>query len=432
MERKDTRNVAVYPERVLSLCSGVGMLDLGFRLAFPASRTLVYCERESYAASVLVARMEDAALDPAPIWDDVTTFDGRPWRGLVDAVIVGFPCTDISDAGRRAGIYGPASGLFFDIMRIVREVGPRYVFLENVAALANRGLATVLATLAEAGFHAEWGCFTASEVGAPHRRDRIFILAYAADPHGRAGEPREQGATGEWRRGSAGGSAGLAVARNEHGDARGSLSGELRGGRPQPSELCGVLQDGRSLADAQHPEWRAGDEAGGSRREGQDAERQAPSRAGTGGETVADADGFGRREAERGQSEVARSFVAGGAVRTLLGSPRSVRLEGEREAGAAPGPVDRTCRVPLFPPGRDASDEWRVVLDERPFLAPATTREAAAQSVVQRLADGAARGLAGPYGDNHTDQLFVVGNGCVPLTAALAARVLWHRAFGGA
>ncbi len=164
---------------VLSLFSGGGGLDLGVELAVPGARAVCFVEREAYACAVLATRMEEGSLAAAPIWSDVTTFDGRPWRGVVDLIAGGFPCQDISNAGLRAGIGGERSGLWSEFARIIREVEPGSVFVENVAALASRGLDVVLGDLAELGFHAEWDVFRADEVGAPHRRERLFILAHS-------------------------------------------------------------------------------------------------------------------------------------------------------------------------------------------------------------------------------------------------------------
>ena len=99
--------MAVRPLSVLSLFAGYGGIDLGIRLAVPGSRAVCFVEREAYAQAVLVARMEDASLDPTPLWDDVCTFDGHPWRGVVDCVAGGFPCQDIS--GRRAAASSPSN-----------------------------------------------------------------------------------------------------------------------------------------------------------------------------------------------------------------------------------------------------------------------------------------------------------------------------------
>jgi DNA (cytosine-5)-methyltransferase 1 len=140
-------------------------------------RCVCAVECEPYAQAVLVARQNDGAFPPFPIWDDVRTFDGRPWRGLVDIVAGGFPCQDISTAGQGAGIDGEQSGLWSEMARIVGEVRPRFVFVENSPALTSRGLGRVLGDLAALGFDARWGVLGAGHVGAPHQRDRIWIVA---------------------------------------------------------------------------------------------------------------------------------------------------------------------------------------------------------------------------------------------------------------
>ena len=167
--------------RELALFAGAGGGILGGLLL--GWRTVCAVELDAYCRRVLMARQDDGSLEPFPIWDDVTTFDGRPWAGLVDVVSGGFPCTDISSAGKGAGIDGDQSGLWKDMARIVGEVRPRFVFVENSPMLTSRGLGTVLGDLAALGFDAEWGVLGAHHVGAPHKRDRIWIAAYS-DAHG--------------------------------------------------------------------------------------------------------------------------------------------------------------------------------------------------------------------------------------------------------
>ena len=161
----------------LALFAGAGGGILGGHLL--GWRTVCAVEFEPYAASVLAARQNDGILPPFPIWDDVCNFDGRPWRGLVDVVSGGFPCQDISTAGRGAGIDGERSGLWREMARIIGEVRPRFVFVENSPALTSRGLGRVLGDLAEMGYDAEWGVLGADDFGAPHRRKRIWIVAHA-------------------------------------------------------------------------------------------------------------------------------------------------------------------------------------------------------------------------------------------------------------
>ena len=159
----------------LALFAGAGGGILGGHLL--GWRTVCAVEWEQYPASVLCARQNDGLLPPFPIWDDVQTFDGKPWRGIVDVISGGFPCTDISAAGKGAGIDGEASGMWREMARIIHEVRPRYVFVENSPMLTSRGLGRVLGDLASMGFDARWGVLGAADVGAPHQRDRIWIVA---------------------------------------------------------------------------------------------------------------------------------------------------------------------------------------------------------------------------------------------------------------
>ena len=161
----------------LALFAGAGGGILGGHLL--GWRTVCAVERDPYAASVLVARQNDGTLPPFPIWDDVCTFDGKPWKGIVEVVSGGFPCQDISVNGKGDGLEGERSGLWSEMQRICREVGPGTIFVENSPMLVSRGLATVLWDLADMGYDAKWGCISAHDVGAPHRRERIWIVAHA-------------------------------------------------------------------------------------------------------------------------------------------------------------------------------------------------------------------------------------------------------------
>jgi len=159
----------------LALFAGAGGGILGGHLL--GWRTVCAVEWEQYPASVLCARQNDGFLPPFPVWDDVQTFDGKPWRGIVDVVSGGFPCQDISAAGKGAGIDGERSGMWGEMARIIHEVRPRYAFVENSPMLTSRGLGRVLGDLASMGFDARWGVLGAVDVGANHKRDRIWIVA---------------------------------------------------------------------------------------------------------------------------------------------------------------------------------------------------------------------------------------------------------------
>lgn len=174
------------PLRELALFAGAGGGILGGMLL--GWRTVCAVECDAYAASVLVARQNDGILEPFPVWDDVRTFDGRPWRGRVDVVSGGFPCQDISAAGKGAGIAGERSGLWSEMARIIGEVRPRFAFVENSPMLTGRGLGRVLGDLAEMGYDARWGVVSAADAiwlsGDPcmdHERQRLWIAAASAD-----------------------------------------------------------------------------------------------------------------------------------------------------------------------------------------------------------------------------------------------------------
>lgn len=173
----------------ISLFSGAGALDLGFKIAFPAARCIGYVEINVEAAEILVSRIDEGSLENAPIWSDVRTFPSRKYRGRVAGLVAGFPCPDYSVAGKRAGIVGKHGQLWDYLRDAIREVGPEWCLLENVpgiyvphgtddGSILPAGLWFVLGDLADLGFDAEWLRLRASAVGASHGRSRWFCLAY--------------------------------------------------------------------------------------------------------------------------------------------------------------------------------------------------------------------------------------------------------------
>ncbi|WP_409364686.1 DNA cytosine methyltransferase [Burkholderia sp. Bp9011] len=165
------------------------------------NRCVCAVEFDPYAQAVLVARQNDGTFPPFPIWDDVRTFDGRPWRGIVDIVAGGFPCQDVSAAGTGDGLDGERSGLWTEMARIIREIQPLGVEVENSPMLTSRGLGRVLGDLAAMGFDAEWGVLSAADTDAPHLRERIWIRGYLADPY-RTRQSQHAGREREFRMGS--------------------------------------------------------------------------------------------------------------------------------------------------------------------------------------------------------------------------------------
>jgi DNA (cytosine-5)-methyltransferase 1 len=161
----------------ISLCAGYGGIDLGLRRAIQGLRTIAFSEIEGYAAANLVAKMEAGLLDPAPIWTNLKTFPWAAFRDRVDILSGGYPCQPFSAAGKRLGGDDPRH-LWPYIARGIRILQPRVCFFENVEGHISLGLSDVIEDLAGMGYRTTWGIFSASEVGAPHQRKRVFIMAH--------------------------------------------------------------------------------------------------------------------------------------------------------------------------------------------------------------------------------------------------------------
>lgn len=216
--------------RVLSLFAGIGGFDLGLERT-GGFHTVAVAELDPYASRILALRFPDA-----PNVGDVTKAEYPD----ADVICAGFPCQDLSYAGAGAGLAGSRSGLFWEVVRAARVVRPRYVILENVAALLGRGLDVVLRALAEIGYDAEWHCIPASAVGAPHRRDRIWIIAHARSEQHEGGCPPISGQI-----------AAELLRANSDAEGEGRSGGRVRGrveeGRSlwnhEPADLCETVAD---------------------------------------------------------------------------------------------------------------------------------------------------------------------------------------------
>lgn len=205
---------------VLDLFSGIGGFSLGLERA--GMRTVAFCEIEPYPRAILRQHWPSV-----PCYDDVRTLTAERLAadgiGPIDVICGGFPCQDISAAGKGAGIDGERSGLWSEYARLVGEIRPRYVIVENVAALLGRGLDRVLGDLSSLGYDAEWHCIPASAVGAPHRRDRVWIVAYAQ------GERFAEARADSERHSQRSASGGNALAHSDNERLEGWLREELRG-----------------------------------------------------------------------------------------------------------------------------------------------------------------------------------------------------------
>lgn len=419
-------DVAVH---TLEICSGVGMLGEGLRAGLRylgiETRTVCHIEREAYAAAVLAARIEEGSLDPAPVWSDLLTFDARPWRGVVDGIVAGFPCQDISLAGRRDGLDGQRSGLFFDILDIADACGAWFLALENVAGISSatatvvdeaegelyeRAAARVVGELADRGWNTEWLTVRASDVGASHQRERWFAFAWRVGHAGLQHQHVQQRADGSEHQGA--------------GQPLDNSTGpRCDGTRQRPKadsegREC-LLGSGRSnmghTERTRRPQtWRGHDEHAGREPE-------------PGCGSVADTPEHGRNKGrpepggEQGRPDAAE---CGGA----MAHPSSPRLPQRISGGGLrDGSLEPDARPdlelhgrPLFAPG-PADPRWPAILGRWPGLAPAIE---APQSRIRGVADG----LAGGAHDCRTQRLRCIGNGVVPLQASIGFVQLLRRA----
>ena len=264
----------------LALFAGAGGGILGGKLL--GWRTICAVEWDGYARDVLVARQNDGCLEAFPIWDDVQTFDGKPWRGCVDVVSGGFPCQDISAAGKGAGIEGERSGMWKHMARIIGEVLPQFVFVENSPMLVGRGLAVVLSDLAEMGYDARWGIVGAHHAGAPHKRDRIWIVAHSNGGDAECGQSQRSRI---WAKEAGQGSndnAGRSSERlpdvadskggKNHGRKRGNLDGAPHGGEGSHAAAVSCSEDVADTSSERQPRQRQSINTGNKAQSG---ERQA-------------------------------------------------------------------------------------------------------------------------------------------------------------
>ena len=415
--------------RELSLFTGYAGFSLGLRLAGLPTRTIGYCDNDTYIQKLLQARIKDGYIDDAPIISDIRA-DWTPYRGLVDIITAGFPCQPHSHAGKRKG-EADERNLWPDTRRCISEVEPRFVLLENVPGIISNGYAGVVAgELSEIGYDAVWGLVSAADIGAPHLRKRWWCFAWLADS-----EIREPWQSQAWDRGKG------TQRRSEQladSDNSGDTSSRYGTNRNEQTENQGrktwlVTEPTRSseqLADSDTERYR-----GWSSTERGDGERFVQSeeqgRSEVGSETkgcnrdMADSD-ISRSREDRQSSKL-------WTERTEQSSSNS-RSPGEREDGEVetegmadsneqglerweskfnnqerweepPRPSGLYGRA--WPPSPSDRDAWERVIRERPDLAPAITKEAERQ--FRGVDDGTS---------NRVDRLKACGNGIVPAVVA--------------
>jgi site-specific DNA-cytosine methylase len=391
-----------------SLFSGIGGLELGLERALQTRRL---APRVSWQVEIdpFCTRVLERHWPHARRWQDVRdfathleTYESARRLHAVDVLCGGFPCQDISVAGSGAGLAGERSGLFFDLARIVRALRPRVVVLENVSALLARGLDVVLGTMAACGYDAEWDCVPASSVGAPHQRDRVFIVAHTSDARrgglatAAVGVKRDEVGRGQLDRGD--GAAGDAA--DPHSDAvRVESVGEPGGG--QASLARDACEGGGAAADADVqrldvPAPRR-DDIHEPARSGVDGRPRGP-RSGSGAADVPDAE---------------RAGLEGAARRGHTGARREI-VEPARSGGDAANP-DRTPREGMRGP-RGVQPQHPDAHGFRPRL----VEWGIAPPAIRRVDDGLPAGVdrprrRRPANDKH--RLRALGNAVVPHVA---------------
>ena len=362
------------PLNILSLCSGVGWLDEGVQIGLAhlgiESRVVAYVERDSYAASVLLARMEDAALESAPVFGgDFADLDasGIP----VDVLVAGLPCQPYSCAGKQQGnsdrrSWGDGDGPLPHCLRIISECRPALVYFENVPAWVRGGWFRPFGEeLCRMGYEIESPLFvTAASVGASHKRERVFVLAHS-----------ERGGRGQVQQPTSGGRPDVAGFGEAMADARESSIQQAASGRPSGAGGTAVAVGGRAMGDAK------------GQRTGQGAlpSRDKPQKP----LTANGSDAVGNASGARAGNNAAGS--------------------GARDSTGEPGGSMERAGYSLFAPG-PSDPRWAVILQHSPHLAPAV------ESGFRVLADG----RTFLVDESRTDQLRCSGNGCVAIQSALA------------
>ena len=407
---------------VLSLCAGVGGLDLGVELATGGdARTVCYVEREAHAAAVLVARMEEALLAPAAVWCDLTTFDGTEWRGVVDLVVAGYPCQPFSTAGKRAGTDDPRH-LWPHVARIIRECGAGLVLLENVPGHLSLGFDAVCGDLQGMGYRVAAGVFSAAEVGASHRRERLFIMAHRDNERAVGEFEVRDGERKAFWNNAHGRDAGVADADDRMPGGYDSCGRETRESKTDGYGVVMEDSDGeRGCCGKAGREDAAADQAAGGklvyaadkglqRRSRPIGESPYWDESWKAGSEVDDSNSAGRRESDEedqiGSSEQSDSGDVIMGDTCGEGLQGGLQRSGDDKAGwevslgrpSADG-------IPAWPPG--PLDSWDGI--------PRRCWPATAKPGVHGMADGMA---------SWVDRLRACGNGVVPLAAAHAFRTL--------
>ena len=349
----------------LSLFSGYGGFSLGLRLSGLQTRTVAYVEWSKYPQEIIKARIKDGYLDDAPIFSDISAFRGEQFAGMVDIITAGFPCQPHSVAGLRQSAIDDRN-LWPETLRVISEVAPRFVLLENVPGILSSSVdertpaygGTVVGELAQIGYGVHWRTIGADDVGAPHRRKRWWCIGVA-----------DSESKGRQRRGC----------------------GEHR----EPTQCSTRL-----------PGWHSTRELADSRCDSEGASA-------------------GSEQGIRGRPQRCSLYMADSTESGLEGVGANSHQEGRQEPFRPVGLSSGT--IPTWPPSPSDADGWAEILMERPDLAPALDKEA--ESQFRGMAHGATHRLDIPPANDRVNRLKALGNGIVPAVVAefLHPFMYWER-----
>jgi DNA (cytosine-5)-methyltransferase 1 len=374
-------------QNIISFCTGYGGLELGIRRAGVDVRTVCNVEIEAFVQANLVAKTEEGRMDNAPIWTDLKTFPAREFRGKICGLIGGYPCQPFSSAGKRQGEKDPRH-LWPYILKHVRAIRPVWCFWENVAGHTSMGLWRVLSDLEEEGYRCTFGIFSAEEVGAPHQRKRVFILAKLPNANltGLEGEASER------------------VQGREGRGKQYEVCESSRGGRQDSEEILGNPTSLRPHRGSENCEGEQSEVLGERLKSDELANPTS-------------------RQPRQSQARNGGQDTSGGSEEELGNSSRQGSLEcGEQgevasESEATSG--ERSESSPPFEHAMSAHHGGQTRWPARPGEEQYEWEEPRVTEIESKLG-GAVDGLT-----HRVDRLRLLGNGVVPQTAELAWKTLW-------
>jgi DNA (cytosine-5)-methyltransferase 1 len=439
----------------VSLCAGYGGIDLGLKRAIPDLRTIAFSEIESFAVANLVAKMEAGLLDPAPVWTDLKTFPWEAFRDRVDILSGGYPCQPFSAAGKRLGKDDPRH-LWPWIADGIVAMRPNVCFFENVEGHISLGLEDVLRDLQRIGYTGTFGIFSASEVGAPHQRKRLFLLAHRKGA-GLEGY-RRLVASGVWHDSAEGG----AVLGDAGHGAEGGRSQPVGAAHAAVADASGDVADADDCGggeDCKPTELQADrtqqPSSNSGRAEARSFEQIWPSRPGQPQHewepprVVVNSTRNESQQRESGELEETErpresSNDAATDAGSIVGNTSQLQRDGSNDNGgngkrseavSESGNTswqsmgDADCRGQSL--GLNAGSSSETVTGRQGDIEPTECRQT--QPSLGGDADGPAGGMDYAElcisGDNRTDELRLLGNGVVPATAERAFNVLASRLF---